>query len=143
MSRWAGDQGAGVEDDREVERLLGPARLAYFTPVREYPPLGDRKSLTMLTLNGLMMTVMYLFAEEIHAVLHGNLVVKWLAIVVGLLVVLAPDHRGVLRLPGADAANPPDGRLCGLLCKHRGHVVGFLPADPGEALAPRRDARHA
>ena len=83
MSRWAGDQGAGVEDDREVERLLGPARLAYFTPVREYPPLGDRKSLTMLTLNGLMMTVMYLFAGEFHAVLHGNVVVKWLAIVVG------------------------------------------------------------
>jgi len=84
MDRWAGDRGAVVEDDPEVEGLLGPARLAYFTPVREYPPLGDRKSLSLLTLDGLMLTVMYLFTEEIHAVLQGSPVVKWPAVVVGL-----------------------------------------------------------
>ena len=84
MSQWAGDRGAVVKDDPEVERLLGPARLAYFTPVREYPPLSDRKSLTLLNLNGLMIAVMYLFAEVVHAVLQGNPVVKWLAVVAGL-----------------------------------------------------------
>ena len=84
MSQWAEDRGAAVEDDLEVERLLGPARLAYFTPVREYPPLSDRKSVTLLTLNGLMITVMCLFAEEILDVLQGNPVVKWLTVVAGL-----------------------------------------------------------
>jgi hypothetical protein len=84
MGRWAGDRGAAVADDPEVEGLLGPARLASFTPVREYPPLSDRKSVILLTLNGLMLTVMDPFAAEIPAVLQGNPVVKRLAIAAGL-----------------------------------------------------------
>jgi hypothetical protein len=84
MDRWSSDRGIAVGDDPEVVRLLGPARLAYFTPVREYPPLGDRKALTLLTLVGLMITVMSLFAGEVHAVLQGDRVIKWMAVVVGL-----------------------------------------------------------
>jgi hypothetical protein len=59
--------GAG---DREIERLLGPARLAYFTPVREYPPLGDRKAVALLAAFGLMTTVLLVFAGRIGAMVE-------------------------------------------------------------------------
>jgi hypothetical protein len=65
-------------DDDETERLLGPARLAYFTPVREYPPLGDRKSVMVLSLCGLTVTVVCLFWKELEAMLAAAPRERWL-----------------------------------------------------------------
>jgi hypothetical protein len=70
-------------DDAETARLLGPARLAYFTPVREYPPLGDRKSVMILSLCGLMVTVTCLFQKDIVALLAGSAAERLAVVLVG------------------------------------------------------------
>ncbi len=49
----------------------GAARLAYFTPVREYPPLADRKASVLLAAYGLMVTVLFVFAAPTEAILLG------------------------------------------------------------------------
>lgn len=73
-------------DDLEAEALLGPARLAYFTPVREYPPMGDRKAAMLLGANGLMVSVLLLFSGPIGGIVQGPY--PWEARLV--VVVLAP-----------------------------------------------------
>jgi Family of unknown function (DUF5706) len=55
----------------DVATLLGPARLAYFTPVREYPPLGDRKAAVLLGANGLMVSVLLFFSRPIGRIVEG------------------------------------------------------------------------
>ena len=49
----------------------GAARLAFFTPVREYPPLADRKASVLLAANGLMVTVLLMFAGAVEQILTG------------------------------------------------------------------------
>ena len=48
----------------------GAARLAFFTPVREYPPLADRKASVLLAANGLMVTVLLTFSGAIEVDRH-------------------------------------------------------------------------
>jgi hypothetical protein len=65
------DEGVPGADDREAGALLGPARLAFFTPVREYPPLGDRKAAVLVGANGLMFSVLLSFTGPIGRVVEG------------------------------------------------------------------------
>jgi hypothetical protein len=71
-------------DDAEIARLFGPARLAYFTPVREYPPLGDRKSVMILSLCGLMVTVTCLFLKDIASMFGGGAAERSALLLVGV-----------------------------------------------------------
>jgi hypothetical protein len=98
-----------MEDEtvaKEVARLLGPARLAYFTPVREYPPLGDRKAVALLAADGLMTTVLLSFSGRIAAILGGGLA-RWdawavaavLAAIVSLTLVGAWHAFAALTMP--------------------------------------------
>jgi hypothetical protein len=59
-------------DETGDESLLGAARLAYFTPVREYPPLGDRKAVALLAADGLMASVLLVFSGRIGAIILGK-----------------------------------------------------------------------
>ncbi len=68
----------------EVDRLMGPLRLGLFTPVREYPPFGDRKAVALLGTSGLMITVLGLFAAELGRLINGPSFVA-AALAVGLL----------------------------------------------------------
>jgi hypothetical protein len=103
-------RGHDCGDDVEIERLFGAARLAYFTPVREYPPLGDRKSVMVLSLCGLTVTVVCLFWKELEAMLAAralerslvfSVLLQWLA-----CVLMAAGHafRALVR------PIPPMGR---------------------------------
>jgi hypothetical protein len=49
----------------------GAARLAFFTPIREYPPLADRKASALLAAYGLMVTVLLTFSKAIEAIING------------------------------------------------------------------------
>ena len=62
----------GGGDAPGPESLMGPLRLALYTPVREYPPLGDRKAVAVLGTNGLMLTVALFFSGAINAVVEGD-----------------------------------------------------------------------
>ncbi len=64
----------------------GAARLAYFTPVREYPPLADRKASVLLAASGLMVTVLLTFSRPIAAIIDGDR--PWASLL--LLLVLIP-----------------------------------------------------
>jgi hypothetical protein len=59
-----------LDADSETLQLLGPARLAYFTPVREYPPLGDKKAAMLLSVNAFMITVTLLFSHRMAELVH-------------------------------------------------------------------------
>ena len=78
-----------------IEPPSGAARLAYFTPVREYPPLADRKASVLLAAYGLMVTVLFTFAGPAEAILVGPR--RWAAIL--LATVLVP--LSLLILSGA------------------------------------------
>lgn len=54
---------------RAEEPPLGPIRLALFTPVREYPPLADRKASALLAAFGLMSTVLLFFTDRFRTIL--------------------------------------------------------------------------
>jgi hypothetical protein len=49
----------------EPDILLGAARLAFYTPIRDYPPLADRKASAILAADGLMISVLILFNERL------------------------------------------------------------------------------
>ena len=69
-----------------VEPPSGAARLAFFTPVREYPPLADRKASVLLAAYGLMVTVLLTFSAAIEKILGGTR--PWLVLL--MLAILAP-----------------------------------------------------
>jgi hypothetical protein len=50
------------EYDDDLATVLGPARLAFFTPVFEQPTLADRKAMFILGASGLLVTVLMFFA---------------------------------------------------------------------------------
>ena len=78
-----------------IEPPPGAARLAFFTPVREYPPLADRKASALLAAHGLMVTVLLAFSGAIGSIISGP---NYFAsrLVLGVLIPL-----GVLILLGA------------------------------------------
>ena len=92
-------------DDCDAATLLGPARLAYLTPVRAYPPLGDLKAAVLPRANGLMVSVLLLFSGPIGQDVEGpRRREAWLPV-----LVLAP--LAVLLLLGAwFAFRAPRGR---------------------------------
>ena len=75
---------ASGTEPADLDRFLSVARLAYYTPVREYPPLGDRKAAATLAASGLMITVLLFFAPPIIALVDGPRPV--LAAAVGVLI---------------------------------------------------------
>lgn len=70
-------------DDEELDQgsiaFMGAARLAYFTPVREFPPLGDRKASILLAINGLMIAVLFTFAPRAGKILTADGALAWVA----------------------------------------------------------------
>ena len=60
------------EGGEDLDALMGPLRLALFTPVREYPPMGDRKAVAILGTNGLMLSVVLFFSGAIDAILESG-----------------------------------------------------------------------
>ena len=75
-----------------IEAHLGAARLAFFTPVRDQPPLADRKASVLLAANGLMVSVVFSFSRPIESILLGpQRLAAWLMIgvlIVGSLLIL-------------------------------------------------------
>ena len=69
--------------------ILGALRLALCTPVREYPPLGDRKAVSILTINGLKLTVALFFSGEISDQAHTDTLLtaaETIAVAVGFAI---------------------------------------------------------
>jgi hypothetical protein len=58
--------------DTPTDPPLGAARLAFFTPIREYPPLADRKSSVLLAAYGLMVSVLLSFSTTFEAIITGQ-----------------------------------------------------------------------
>ena len=56
--------------DDQLQRVIGPARLAYFTPIGEYPILADRKASFLLAASGLILTVLVFFLEPVIRIVH-------------------------------------------------------------------------
>jgi len=52
-------------------RLLGAARLAFYSPVVQQPSLADRKARFLLTVTGLLATTMFLFVPQTKAIISG------------------------------------------------------------------------
>jgi hypothetical protein len=71
------------DDNLTHSASLDAIRLAFYTPVREYPPLGDRKSVALLGMVGLMLTVLLLFTPTIRIILAGSR-----PLLAGLLLIL-------------------------------------------------------
>ena len=57
--------------DGPIEPPPGAARLAFFTPVREYPPLADRKASALLAADGLMVTVLLTSSGAVEGIVTG------------------------------------------------------------------------
>ena len=77
-----------------VAAVLGPARLAYFTPVHEQPTLADRKAMFILAASGLMASVLLFFSQSLGALARAggtgaSLLVLSLLACVAVLVVIA------------------------------------------------------
>lgn len=86
-----------AETDRTTAKL-GAARLAFYTPVRDYPPMADRKAGAILAADGLMLSVLLLFRLRFEAIIRGpSLVATYL--VLFLIACLA-----VVLLRGASCA---------------------------------------
>lgn len=75
--------------------MLGPARLAYFTPVNEQPTLADRKAMFLLGASGLMASVLLFFSHSLSVLARSGgafssvIVLALLASVMALVVVAA------------------------------------------------------
>ena len=52
--------------------VLGPARLAYFTPVHEQPTLADRKAMFILASSGLMASVLLFFSHSLYVLVSSG-----------------------------------------------------------------------
>lgn len=78
--------------DPEIEAVVGPARLAYFTPNSEFPILADRKAAFLLTASGLLLTVLFFLLDPIMGIVRGphrvlaGISVLLLVAVLGLVV---------------------------------------------------------
>jgi hypothetical protein len=87
----AGPAGVAVSSqdrDAELAVLLGPTRLAYFSPLNEQPVLADRKASFILGAAGLIVTVLLFFLQPIAGVLRGPHTTV-AAVMIGLLAALS------------------------------------------------------
>jgi hypothetical protein len=79
--------------NHEADRILGPARLAFFTPIHHQPVLADRKAAFLLAASGLIATVLMLFGAAIGRLVQlprgpGVLILLLLFVLAGLLLVV-------------------------------------------------------
>ena len=58
--------------DADLAAVLGPGRLAYYTPVHDQPSLADRKAMFILAASGLILTVLLFFSHALEALLRGT-----------------------------------------------------------------------
>jgi len=75
-------------------QVIGPARLAYFTPVHEQPTLADRKAMFILGASGLMASVLLFFSHQLGTLARAggaltSICVLLLLAAVGAMVVVA------------------------------------------------------
>lgn len=59
-------------DPSGAAAVLGPARLAYFTPVHEQPTLADRKAMFILAASGLMASVLLFFSHSLYVLVSSG-----------------------------------------------------------------------
>lgn len=59
------------DSDDGIAAVLGPARLAYFTPVHEQPSLADRKAMFILAASGLMVSVLLFFSQSLNTLVRS------------------------------------------------------------------------
>lgn len=93
--------------DPQAAALLGPMRLAYYSPLNEQPVLADRKASFILGATGLIVTVLLFFLQPIAGVLRGPhtavaaIMLTMLAVLSALLLVGARSAYAayVLQLP--------------------------------------------
>ena len=94
MNPNAQDSGNGQAVGAATAAVLGPARLAYFTPVHEQPTLADRKAMFILAASGLMASVLLFFSHSLSVLARAggtaaSVLVLALLACVGALVVFA------------------------------------------------------
>jgi hypothetical protein len=79
-----------IDSREQIERLSGAARLAYFAPVQQYPPLADRKGSFLLTASGLLITILFLFSSALGRMMHNQnrMVAVAVLLLLGLLAIL-------------------------------------------------------
>jgi hypothetical protein len=75
--------------DAELGEVLGPARLAYFTPVPEYPIIADRKASFLLAASGLMTAVLLFFIQPLGALVRGPRLALAVGVAIALLLIIA------------------------------------------------------
>jgi hypothetical protein len=92
------------DDDARLAAVLGPARLAYFTPVHDQPILADRKAMFILGSSGLMVSVLLFFSQSLERLVRSGAPPASLAVValvacVAALVLAAAvmAYRGYIR----------------------------------------------
>jgi len=100
-------------EDVSLRQVIGPGRLAFFTPITEQPILADRKATFTLAMAGLMLTVLMFFLSSIVKLVHNPVMalriasIGILAILVVLLLLAAQwAYRGYVL-----AARPEDSSL--------------------------------
>lgn len=71
----------------DLSALLGPARLAYFTPVHEQPTLADRKAMFILGASGLMVSVQLFFSTSLERLVRESGSASRIAVFIALATV--------------------------------------------------------
>lgn len=61
----------GTGTDDTADDLLGATRLAFYTPIRNYPAFADCKAGAILAADGLLISVLLVFRDRIEAIFHG------------------------------------------------------------------------
>jgi hypothetical protein len=56
----------------DLDAVVGPARLGYFTPVHDQPILADRKAMFILGASGLMVSVLLFFSGSLGTLVRGR-----------------------------------------------------------------------
>lgn len=130
---------AATADD-EAARLLGPMRLGFFTPVREAPPLADRKACALLAADGLMASVLLGFVDRLIAMVEGpNPLIAWptagiLAMILALVFFGAWRAFSALYQPMPPMGDTPAfyGNIAAL--DHEAYARKLLALDERQAL---------
>jgi hypothetical protein len=79
-----------LNEDAGLRCVIGPARLAFFTPITEQPILADRKATFTLAMAGLMITVLMFFLTSVIKLVHSPVMPLRVVstVMLGALVVL-------------------------------------------------------
>src|SRR5690348_15401204 len=104
---------AGSQPDGGLRQVIGPGRLAFFTPITEQPILADRKATFILAMAGLMITVLMFFLTSVVKLVHSPLlplrigsIAMLVVLMVLLLLAVQWAYRGYVL-----AATPVDSSL--------------------------------